>query len=196
MTRTAQSTIVQVRTNLGLVPGVERLGDVLVGNGLATALGARLAPVVVAPPHSPARSHPSRLLNAEATVDVARRQAAAVGAVLDAGEFPIVLGGDDSVLFGSLLALRRRGHFGLVFIDAHIDFYPPENSPTGEASDSELYLAFGNGPALISDLDGQRPLIRSDSAAVIGHRDMQEQRDVGADLRTTDALVVSLADLH
>jgi arginase len=179
MTQPRPPTIVQVRTNLGLVPGVERLGDVLIDAGLAAAVGARRGPVLEAPAYSPERRHPSGLLNVDGIVDVALRQA-----------------GDDSVLFGSLLALRRRGHHGLVFIDAHIDFYPPEQSPTGEASDSELYLAFGFGPDVISDLDGQRPLVRSDSAAVLGHRDMEEQRDVGADLRATGALVVSLADLR
>lgn len=196
MTRSPQLTVVQVRTNLGLVPGVERLGDVLIHEGLVDALGAKHGPVVEAPPYSPERTHPSRLLNADGIVEVALSQADAVGATLDAGEFPIVLGGDDSVLFGSLLALRRRGRYGLVFIDAHIDFYPPEDSPTGEASDSELYLSFGFGPGLLSDLDHQRPLVRSAATAVIGHRDMEEQRDVGEDLRATDALVVSLEELR
>ncbi len=196
MTRSPQLTVVQVRTNLGLVPGVERLGDVLIHEGLVDALGAKQGPVVEAPPYSPDRTHPSRLLNADAMVDVALRQADTLGEVLDAGEFPVVLGGDDSVLFGSLLALRRRGRYGLVFIDAHIDFYPPEASPTGEASDSELYLSFGFGPDILSDVDHRRPLTRSAATAVIGHRDMEEQRDVGEDLRATDALVVSLEELR
>ena len=55
-----------------------------------------------------------------------------------------MLGGDDTVLFGNLLALRRRGRYGLVFLDAHYDFYLPEQS-TGQASDSDLALATGVG---------------------------------------------------
>jgi len=196
MTHSPQLTVMQVRTNLGLVPGVERLGDVLIDEGLVDALGAKRGPVLEAPPYSAERTHPSRLLNADGMVDVAHRHADAISAVLDAGEFPVVLGGDDSVLFGSLLGLRRRGRYGLVFIDAHIDFYPPEDSPTGEASDSELYLSFGFGPDCLSDLDHQRPLVRSADVAVMGHRDMEEQREIGEDLRATDALVVSLTELR
>ncbi|MFE3451727.1 arginase family protein [Nonomuraea sp. NPDC059194] len=188
--------IIQVRTNLGLVPGVERLGGALLDAGLAESIGASLGAVVEAPPYSPERTHPSRLLNADAMADVALRQAEVVADALEAGEFPVVLGGDDSVIFGSLLALRRKGSHGLVFLDAHTDFYPPEQSPTGEASDSELYLAFGNGTDLIADLDGSRPLVPSRAAAVIGHRDPDEQRDTGAALRATDALVVSFAEMR
>lgn len=190
MPRPDRPTIIQVRTNLGLVPGVERLGDVLLDGGLAEALGASVRPAVQAPPYSAERTHPSRLLNADALVDVAMRQAEAVGGALDVGEFPIVLGGDDSVIFGSLLALRDRGRYGLVFLDAHTDFYPPAESPTGEASDSELYLTFGSGPGEMG------PLVSSRDTAVIGHRDLDEQRDTGDRLRATDALVVSLAEVR
>lgn len=102
----------------------------------------------------------------------------------------LVLGGDDSVISGSLLALRRRGAHGLVFLDAHTDFYPPEDSPTGEVSDSELYLAFGHGTDLIADLAGAKPLVVDRAAALIGHRDPDEQRDTGA------ALVVSLGEMR
>ncbi|MFD4693211.1 arginase family protein [Streptomyces sp. NPDC058463] len=45
------------------------------------------------------------------------RLADAVGAALDAGHFPVVLGGDCSILLGNLLALRRRGRYGLLFLD-------------------------------------------------------------------------------
>jgi arginase len=33
----------------------------------------------------------------------------AIGRVLDAGDFPLVLGGDCSILLGAMLALKRRG---------------------------------------------------------------------------------------
>jgi Arginase family len=93
------------------------------------------------------------------------------GALLDRGAFPLVLGGDDSVLFGNLLALRRRGRYGLVFLDAHTDFYLPEQSPTGQASDCDLALATGRGPAVIANLDGLSPLVRDEDVAVLGARE-------------------------
>ncbi|MGP4099775.1 arginase family protein [Nonomuraea sp. KM90] len=188
--------IVHVRTNLGLVPGVERLGEVLLGEGLAEGIGARVGAVVEAPAYSGERVHPSRLLNAEAMGEVARRQALVVADVIEGGRLPVVLGGDDSVIFGSLLALRRRGAYGLVFLDAHTDFYPPGDSPTGQASDSEVYLAFGNGAEVIANLDGARPLVDPRAAVLIGRRDSDEWRDTGAALSATDALVVSLEEVR
>ena len=82
----------------------------------------------------------------------------AVGRLLDGGRFPVVLGGDCSVLLGALLARRRRGRCGLVFLDAHADFYQPEAEPAGELASMELALATGHGPAVLADLDGLRPL--------------------------------------
>jgi len=57
---------------------------------------------------------------------------------------PLVLGGDCSILLGTTLALRRRGRFGLLFIDGHADFYQPEVEPKGEAASMDL--AFATGP--------------------------------------------------
>ena len=54
--------------------------------------------------------------------------------VLDAGEFPIVLGGDCTIVLGSMLALRRRGRYGLFFIDGNADFFQPEAEPNGEGA--------------------------------------------------------------
>ncbi|TMR95326.1 hypothetical protein [Nonomuraea basaltis] len=77
-----------------------------------------------------------------------------------------------------------------MFLDAHIDFYPPSDSPTGQASDSEMYLAFGYGADVIANVDGVRPLVTPRAAALIGHRDSDEWRDTGVALSATDALVV------
>ena len=188
--------IVHVRTNLGLVRGVERLGEVLLRAGLATSLGADVMPTVQAPAWESEREHPSRLLNAEGLAAVARAQAQAVSGLIADGRFVVVLGGDDSTLFGTLLALRRRGRFGLVFIDAHYDMHPPEESPSGEASDSDLLLALGFGPDLISDLDGLRPLVRATDVAVIGHRDLEEVDAFEAVLRATGATVFPLFEVR
>ncbi|MFI6317442.1 arginase family protein [Nonomuraea sp. NPDC050556] len=182
--------IVRVRTNLGLVPGVERLGDALLEAGLAEGLGAELGPVVEAPPYRHEREHD--LLNRDALARVAAEQAAVVGEVLDSERFPIVLGGDDSVIFGTLLALRERGVHGLVFLDAHTDFYPPAGSPTGQASDSELYLAFHREGAL----GWSGPLVTGERAALIGHRDPDEPGDTGELVADSGALVITLEQVR
>nr|WP_280949872.1 arginase family protein [Pseudorhodoplanes sinuspersici] len=47
----------------------------------------------------------------------------AVEEILNAAEFPVVLGGDCTILLGSMLALLRRGRYVLFFIDGHADFF-------------------------------------------------------------------------
>ena len=111
------------------------------------------------------------LLNPHGLRDYASRLAAAVGAVLDEGAFPIVLGGDCTILLGITLALRRHGRYGLLFLDGHADFYQPEAEPTGEAASMELALVTGRGPDLVTDLEGRRPLLRDQDAVVFGFRD-------------------------
>lgn len=52
----------------------------------------------------------------------AARAEAAVGALLDAGVVPVVIGGDDSVPIPVLRAYRGRGPLTVVQVDAHLDF--------------------------------------------------------------------------
>jgi arginase len=103
-----------------------------------------------------------------------------VADVLDRGELPVVLGGDCSLLLGTTLALRRRGRFGLLFVDGHADFYQPEADPTGEAASMELAFATGHGPALLSDIEGRSPLVRPEDVVALGFRDVAEQRRAGS----------------
>jgi arginase len=118
-----------------------------------------------------------RLQNGRAIAAHARDLAGAVGAVLDAGEAPLVLGGDCSIVLGSLLALRRRGRHGLLFLDGHADFADPADDEVGEAASCDLALATGRGPAVLADLDGAGPLVRDADVALLGYR----VRDDGTD---------------
>jgi len=45
-----------------------------------------------------------------------------------------------------LLAIRRRGRHGLLFLDGHADFYQPEAEPNGEVASIDLALATAAGP--------------------------------------------------
>jgi arginase len=190
--------ILDAPTNLGLLPtGVDRLGAALQAAGLRQGLDAAYAGRVEPLPYDERRDPETRLLNPRGLRDFALRQAAAVGAILDREAFPLVLGGDDSVLFGTLLALRRRGRYGLVFLDAHYDFYLPERSPTGQASDSDLALVTGRGPDIIANLDGLRPLVRDEDVALLGARDADERQELGSpDPRATAMLVLDLGEMR
>jgi arginase len=122
----------------------------------------------------------TRMLNPRAIAEYSRELADAVGGVLARGEFPVVLGGDCSILLGVLLALRRRGRYGLLFIDGHADFYNVEANPTGQAASMDLALATGRGPDVVTNMEGRRPLVRDADVVVFGCRDAEEQAEYGS----------------
>jgi arginase len=186
--------VVRAPSGLGLrAVGVERLGDALLGQGLARALGARIAAVVAPPPASGARDPASGVFNGPEVAAYAVALADAVGVVLAAGDVPLVLGGDCSVLLGGALALRRSGGGGLLFLDGHADFYQPSAEPSGEAASMDLALATGHGPPAVGDLGGRAPLIRAEDAVVVGFRDAEEQARAGSQPLPDALLALDLA---
>ena len=190
--------ILEAPSVLGLFPrGVERLPEALLDAGLAAALGARRAGTVMPPPYDPQRDPATGLLNPTALRDYAHTLADATGDVLDAGDVPIVLGGDCSIVLGTLLALRRRGRYGLLFIDGHADFYQPEAEPNGEAASMDLALATGRGPDVVADLDGRRPLVRDEDVVQFARRDADEAAEAGSRrIEDTGITVIDLPEIR
>jgi arginase len=173
--------IVQAPSVLGLrQSGVEDLPAVLLDLGLAGRLDARVTAPVEPPDYNPARDPVTKMLNPGAIRRYSTMLADAVGGLLGAGEFPIVLGGDCSILLGNLLALRRRARYGLLFVDGHADFYQPDANVNGEAASSELALATGRGPHVLSELEGYSPLVRDEDVVAFAHRDAEEAATYGS----------------
>jgi arginase len=186
--------IIEAPSVLGLFPrGVERLPDALLDAGLAGALDARRAGRVVPPAYDARRDAATGLLNPTGLRDYAHQLCDATGDVLDGGDVPIVLGGDCSILLGNLLALNRRGRFGLLFLDGHADFYQPEAEPNGEAASMDLALATGRGPRVLADLDGRGPLVGDEDVVVFGRRDAEEAEAAGS--RRIEDTAITVLDL-
>ena len=173
--------IVEAPSALGHVPehlGVERAPGILLQAGLADGLNARRAARVAAGGYRPDRDPQTGIMNPRALSDYSSALADVVGPVLDAGEFPVVLGGDCSILLGAMLALRRRGRYGLLYVDGDADFYQPEANPLGgAASASDLAFATGRGPDVVCDLEGRRPLVRDDDVVVFASRDADSRTE-------------------
>ncbi len=186
--------VLEAPSVLGLFPGgVERMPAALIDAGLARALGARHAGVVTPAPYDHRRDPQTGLRNPTALRDYAHRLADATGAILDGGGFPIVLGGDCSIVLGNLLALSRRGWYGLLFIDGHADFYQPAAEPNGEAASMDLALATGRGPSIVTDLDGRTPLVRDEDVVHVGRRDAEvAERDGSQRIEDTAITVFDL----
>ncbi|MFD3943097.1 arginase family protein [Streptomyces sp. NPDC058579] len=168
--------IVEAPSVLGLWPsGVQELPRALLDAGLGHRLaGVVRAGRVEAPLYDPRRDAATGVLNPDGIARYSVLLADAVGAALDRGRFPLVLGGDCSILLGNLLALRRRGRYGLLFLDGHTDFYQPEAEPSGEVASMELAIATGRGPKLLADLEGRGPLVRDEDVVAFGFRDADE----------------------
>jgi arginase len=174
--------ILEAPSILGLRPsGVETLPDALRREHLVERLHARHAGRVE-PEHAfdAVRDSITLTLNAGGIAAFSHALADRVGAILDRGELPIVLGGDCSIVLGNLLALARRGRHGLFFVDGHADFYNPEANPNGEAASMDLALATGRGPDVLTTMDGYRPLVADADVVVFGFRDREEQAAYGS----------------
>ncbi len=195
MTRFA---IIEAPSPLGLWPsGVERTPEVLLQIGLARALEARRDQRVEPPEYDPVRESTTAMLNPQGLAEYSPRLADAVGRVVDGGEFPVVVGGDCSILLGCTLALRRRGRYGLLFLDGHADFYAPQQSLTGEAADMDLALVSGRGPDQVVNLEGRKPYVRDDDIVVFAQRDAALAHKYGSqDVRATGMTVMDLSEVR
>ncbi|MDQ3137222.1 MAG: arginase family protein [Gemmatimonadota bacterium] len=190
--------IVEAPSPLGLFPrGVETLADALLAAGLAECLNARRAGRVEPPPYDDFRDPGTQMLNPRGIAHYSAALANAVGAVIDAGDFPIVLGGDCSIVLGCLLALKRRGRHGLLFLDGHTDFYQPEAEPNGEAASMDLALATGRGPDMVTNLEGRRPLVRDGDVVAFAPRDAEDAEAHGSQRAEDTAIrVVDLGEVR
>lgn len=180
--------IVDAPSILGLRPtGVELLPETLRQAGLQERLNAEyygaVSPLVA---YDSSRDKMTKLLNPKAIKDYSTRLAETMKLLLHDNKFPIVLGGDCSILIGNVLALRRLGRYGLFFIDGHTDYYLPEESPTGEVADMDLAIVTGHGPDILSDLDHLKPLVMEQDIVVFGYRDAEQSAKYGCkDIKKT-----------
>lgn len=170
-------TILDAPSNLGLKPpakgqqpGVRRLPDVLRADRLLDRLGAADGGRVEAPVYEFSVDAATGIRNAQGIATYSHALAAAIQAIVARGDFPLVLGGDCSILLGSALALRRMGRYGLLYLDGHLDLLTPESSQSKGAAGMDLALATGRGPDLLTDLAGLRPLVRDADVVAFGYR--------------------------
>lgn len=189
--------IIDAPSILGLRPsGVENLPEALKAAGLLEALNAqylgRIQPLIS---YSSERDRATQLLNGNAIRAFSLQLAESMTKVLSKrNHFIIVLGGDCSIIIGTLLALRRLGRYGLFFIDGHADFYQPEASVTGEVADMDLAIVSGRGPNILTNIDGLRPLVKDEDIVVFGYRDAEQAASYGSqDVIDTNMQVYDLS---
>jgi arginase len=182
MSRSVQ--IVSAPSILGLRPsGVEMLGESLLHAGLKESLTSTL-PVIAVPHLNPKynlkRDKETCCLNPDLIREFSESLMEEVTKVIASDRFPMVLGGDCSILIGIMACLRREGNYGLVFLDAHADFYEPEKSTTGEVADMDLAIVTGRGPDILTNIQNLRPYVQDQNVLHLGQRDLEETKKYGS----------------
>jgi arginase len=186
---------------LGLRPsGVEHLAGRLLSAGLDTQLHLK-HPVLHLPTinaqYSGLRDPETNCLNTGAIIDFSQHIADIVASTVRLPRFAFVLGGDCSILLGIMSGLKTAGTYGLVFLDAHADFYEPERSPTGEVADMDLAIVTGRGPVQLTNMNGLQPYVQDKHVIQVGQRDAAEAAQYGSqDIRDTPIRVYDLAAIE
>ena len=162
----------------GQEPGTWRAPEVLLAAGLAAKLGAKARPALPRPRYDFHERPGTRVRNGDTLRAFLLDLGETVRHELVAGQFPLVLGGDCSVMLGCLFGARLAGGRGLVHIDGHSDFFHPGNYDTrarlGTAAGMDLALATGRGEALLTNWPGiDGPLVADIDVIQAGERDAE-----------------------
>ncbi|TWT24347.1 arginase family protein [Planomicrobium sp. CPCC 101110] len=165
-------------TNLGLrrkvdevEPGVKALPKWLKYHGFYEALGIDTVYGLPAPFYSMEYNLKTGMLNENQVIEFAERQALLLGKHLRTDTFKLLIGGDCSILIGAALALKKKGSYGLFFVDGHTDFITPSLSKTGGIAGMDLAIAAGLGEEAITNIDGLKPYVQEDHIFCVGNRE-------------------------
>jgi arginase len=176
---TAPSSLGLRPNEKGKEPGTWRAPQVLLDAGIADAVSARNTVKLARQQYDFTEQPGTRIRNGNSLRAFLLELSGAAQAELAAGRFPLVLGGDCSVMLGCLYALRRAGGSGLVHVDGHSDFFHPGNYDTrarlGSAAGMDLALATGRGETLLTRWPGiVGPLVADEDAVQAGERDAEQ----------------------
>lgn len=192
----ARFSVIDAPSNLGLrppapgvVPGVYKLAGALRDCGFVSRIGAEDDGVVTPPRYLPDYVEGEETRNADGLARYSVALADRIRMLIDRGRMPIVLGGDCSILIGCALSLRRRGRYGLAFLDGHGDFRHPGNSDAVDAAAGEdLAIVSGRGEDRLVNLEGLGPYVADCDIFVAGIRetdeDMAEMQEFGIEIAT------------
>ena len=109
-----------------------------------------------------------------AVAALGERLAVEVEAVLRAGNFPLVVGGDHSCAIGTWSGVHRvladRGPLGLIWIDAHMDSHTFATTPSGQIHGMPLAALLGHGEAALTSIESAEAKLRPEHVCLIGVR--------------------------
>jgi arginase len=103
----------------------------------------------------------------------------AMYAELNAGHFPIVLGGDHCLGIGSITAVARYCRdqvkkLRVIWLDAHADFNTNDLTPTGNIHGMPVAVLCGYGPDVLTRIGGTTPAMDFKDIRQVGIRSVDE----------------------
>jgi arginase len=99
-----------------------------------------------------------------------------VSKIVSTGDFPLVLGGDQSISIGTLTGLARKGvKRGIIWIDAHGDFNTDETTPSGSIHGMALAAILGYGDPRLAGFGNTAPKALEQNSVLIGGRSFDDE---------------------
>lgn len=103
-----------------------------------------------------------------------------VEGLLDAGKFPLVVGGDHSIACGTIAGLsshvhRRGERLGLIWFDAHGDMNTPGTTESGNIHGMPLAACLGHGPDALTRLGDRLPMVDVENVTLVGVRSLDDR---------------------
>ena len=110
-------------------------------------------------------------------VNACTKLAAQVEKIGSAGDFPLILGGDHSIVLGSLagmgaVAKTNNKRLGVLYVDAHGDFNDTETSPSGNIHGECLAASAGIGLKELTNLYYEGQKVDPKNICFVGCRDL------------------------
>ncbi len=193
--------IVEFPSNLGLKepipgqePGVKKLPDWLRQQQFHEKMGSGQVFRLPAPKYCALPDPETGVLNIEALARYAQDQASLLLPLLEQQTFPVVIGGDCSILLGSALALKQKGAYALFYLDGHTDFMEPALSSTGGVGGMAAAMVAGYGPAKLTQINQLGPYIPEELVWCVGNREYDAEYE--GVIQNSGATYISLAYLQ
>lgn len=131
-------------------------------------------------------------------VNACTKLAASVEEISSKGDFPLVLGGDHSIVLGTLAGLaasakKENKKIGVLYVDAHGDFNDTNTSPTGNIHGECLAASAGLGLPDLTNLYFEGQKVDPHNICFVGCRDLDPGEKVL--MKKTGVTVFTMSDI-
>jgi arginase len=173
--------VIEAPFNLGLKeprpgkdPGARLLPEALNAADFSRRLQITDKVRIEAPEYISVIDQGNGIRNASQVIAYTRKLSAELSIQFSRHKSPLVIGGDCSILLGIMLSLKKRGNYGLFFIDGHTDFITLEQSTTAAIAGMDLAIVAGLGHESLTNIDGCRPYVKEEAIFCFGNREYDE----------------------